>query len=57
MYLLLQIIFILFFNKYFVQAIENNLKFRKITIKDGLSQSSVECIFQDSKGYMWFGNS
>lgn len=52
---IIAIIFILFFNKYFVQAIENNLKFRKITIKDGLSQSSVECIFQDSKGYMWFG--
>ena len=22
---------------------------------DGLSQSSVECIIQDRKGFMWFG--
>ena len=52
---IIAVIFSLFFNEFLVQAIENNFKFRRITIKDGLSQSSVECIFQDSKGYMWFG--
>ncbi|GIM28522.1 hybrid sensor histidine kinase/response regulator [Clostridium polyendosporum] len=36
---------------------DNDLKFKNITIEDGLSQSSVGVIFQDSKGYMWFGTS
>ncbi|UCG28798.1 MAG: hypothetical protein JSV24_05415, partial [Bacteroidales bacterium] len=31
------------------------IRFRRITIYDGLSLSSVYCIFQDSKGFMWFG--
>jgi ligand-binding sensor domain-containing protein len=29
--------------------------FRNFNVDDGLSQSQVFCIFQDSKGYMWFG--
>ena len=29
--------------------------FANINVDDGLSQSSVYSIFQDSKGYMWFG--
>jgi signal transduction histidine kinase/ligand-binding sensor domain-containing protein len=33
----------------------NELRFRRITINDGLSLSSVYCIYQDSKGFMWFG--
>ena len=32
-----------------------NIKFRHLSLKDGLSQSSINCIFQDSKGFMWFG--
>lgn len=31
------------------------IKFNRLSIEDGLSQSSVECIAQDSLGYMWFG--
>lgn len=31
------------------------IRFDRITINDGLSLSSVYCIFQDSKGFMWFG--
>ena len=31
--------------------------FRHINYNEGLSQSSVICILQDSKGYMWFGTS
>ena len=34
---------------------QNNIRFKRITINDGLSLSSVYCIFQDSKGFMWFG--
>lgn len=33
----------------------NQIKFSHLTIKNGLSQSSVKCIFQDSRGFMWFG--
>jgi len=29
--------------------------FRTIGVNDGLSQNSVNSIFQDSRGYMWFG--
>ena len=29
--------------------------FRRLGLKDGLSQSSILCILQDSSGFMWFG--
>jgi len=31
------------------------LKFEHLTVADGLSQSVVLCILQDSQGFMWFG--
>ncbi|MCU4163531.1 ligand-binding sensor domain-containing protein [Carboxylicivirga caseinilyticus] len=31
------------------------VRFQHIDINDGLSLSSVYCVFRDSKGYMWFG--
>lgn len=39
----------------FLQAQENNLIFKHITLDDGLSHSKVNCIFQDNQGFMWFG--
>ncbi|MDQ1350323.1 MAG: hypothetical protein QG657_624 [Acidobacteriota bacterium] len=33
----------------------NNILFQHITIEQGLSQATVNCILQDSKGFMWFG--
>jgi signal transduction histidine kinase/ligand-binding sensor domain-containing protein len=33
----------------------NQIRFEHITIHDGLSLSSVYCIHQDKKGFMWFG--
>ena len=39
----------------FLSAQQNNVRFKRITINNGLSLSSVYCIFQDSKGFMWFG--
>ncbi|MGL5380795.1 two-component regulator propeller domain-containing protein, partial [Clostridium sp.] len=36
---------------------DKNRNFKRITIEDGLSQSSVYSIIQDSKGYMWIGTS
>ena len=35
--------------------ISKNIKFNNITIEDGLSQSTVETIYQDSRGYIWIG--
>jgi ligand-binding sensor domain-containing protein/serine phosphatase RsbU (regulator of sigma subunit) len=29
--------------------------FDRLTVEDGLSQNSVNCIFQDSKGFIWIG--
>ncbi|MEJ2049269.1 MAG: two-component regulator propeller domain-containing protein, partial [Calditrichota bacterium] len=34
---------------------QSNIKFNHLTVEDGLSQSSVTCILQDGKGFMWFG--
>lgn len=31
------------------------LQFEQIGIADGLSQNTVRCIFQDRKGFLWFG--
>jgi len=36
-------------------AQERDIKFRHLTIEEGLSQSSIFSILQDSKGFMWFG--
>jgi len=34
---------------------ERQIKFENIGIEEGLSQASIHCIWQDSKGFMWFG--
>ncbi|WP_300023195.1 hybrid sensor histidine kinase/response regulator transcription factor [uncultured Maribacter sp.] len=34
---------------------QENFYFEQIGTDDGLSQSDVNCIYQDSYGYMWFG--
>ena len=44
--------FLLFSLEIFSQG---NIAFNHLTVDDGLSQSSVTCIFQDRKGFMWFG--
>lgn len=33
----------------------HNLVFHPLTINQGLSQNTVQCIIQDQKGFMWFG--
>lgn len=38
-----------------IRAQQQHIQFKRLTINDGLSLSSVYCIFQDSKGFMWFG--
>ncbi len=37
----------------FAQDLE--LRFKHLTIDEGLSQNIVNCIHQDSRGFMWFG--
>ncbi len=32
-----------------------NLRFERISVEHGLSHSTVNCILQDSRGFMWFG--
>lgn len=32
-----------------------DMKFRRLDTRDGLSNSTVNCIYRDSRGYVWFG--
>ena len=36
-------------------SVVENYNFKNITIEDGLSQSTIKDIYQDSKGYIWIG--
>ena len=38
-------------------ARERDIKFKRITIEDGLSQTTINDIYQDKQGYMWIGTS
>lgn len=40
---------------FFAFSQKQNIKFDHIGITEGLSQSNVLCILQDSHGFMWFG--
>lgn len=40
---------------YLLKAQEAQERFQRYNVNEGLSQSSVYAIFQDSKGFMWFG--
>jgi len=39
----------------FGAAAQQKIRFDHITTKQGLSQSTVTCMFQDIQGFMWFG--
>ena len=34
-----------------------DMKFRRLDSRDGLSNSTINCIYQDSKGFVWIGTS
>ena len=34
---------------------QQHISFDHLSVEDGLSQSSVTCILQDKKGFIWFG--
>jgi ligand-binding sensor domain-containing protein/signal transduction histidine kinase len=37
------------------QAQTNTIRFKRISLEEGLSQGTITAIWQDSQGYMWFG--
>ncbi len=39
----------------FLFSQHNNLRFDYLTLADGLSQSSVNCLLQDKQGFIWLG--
>ena len=52
--------FYVFFFTLFVAAVVEaavipDMKFRRLDTREGLSNSTVSCIFRDSQGYVWFG--
>jgi ligand-binding sensor domain-containing protein len=48
--------FVLFFALFVVQTTEaQKIKFQRLSVDDGMSQNTVNTIFQDSRGFMWFG--
>ncbi len=54
--MLLWFLFQIFISFAFILSGQDNYaSFDRITIMDGLSQSSVYCILQDNKGFLWFG--
>ena len=42
-----------FYGFFFAQG--DNLRFQRLTIKEGLSQSSINAIIQDHYGFIWLG--
>ena len=47
------LLFIFLFSKEILP--QGYIAFNHLTVENGLSQSSVTCIFQDKNGFMWFG--
>ena len=38
-----------------IQVSAQQVNFKHFSVKEGISQSEIKCIFQDSEGYIWFG--
>ena len=38
-----------------LQAVVPDIKFRRLDTRDGLSNSQVNCVYRDSRGFMWMG--
>lgn len=52
---LLGILSILFLCIFFTQAVSSDYYFKQISLKDGLSQSTVNCVLSDHQGVIWVG--
>lgn len=59
MKLFLHSIFVLFFSIFLCQpstfSQRQDIKFHHLNVEDGLSRSTITCIYRDSRGFMWFG--
>lgn len=51
----LSVLFLLFVMFTFNATYAQNIKFEHITDNEGLPQSVINCVYQDSYGFMWFG--
>lgn len=49
--------FLLLFVSQLSYSLDNQTYFKKISVKDGLSNNWVRCIYQDDYNYLWFGTS
>ena len=49
------IIFIPFFVYPQLSAQHNQVSFERLTVEDGLSENLINCLLQDSDGFMWIG--
>ena len=49
------ITYIFFLFPFLVIGQNGSLKFKHLSLEEGLSQSSITCILKDSRGFMWFG--
>ena len=38
-----------------LEAQQSNIRFKRFSLEQGLLQTRISCILQDSKGFMWFG--
>jgi len=47
--------FFLLFQSIVAEAQYYNINFKKLTVNEGMPADDVECIFQDSQGYIWIG--
>lgn len=36
-------------------VLDDQLRFERLSVEQGLSQNTVQCILQDRRGFMWFG--
>ena len=53
--LLRAVVLFLFWIPTYLAAQDGDIRFGRISVEDGLSQNAVNCICQDSKGFLWFG--
>jgi signal transduction histidine kinase/ligand-binding sensor domain-containing protein/DNA-binding response OmpR family regulator len=49
-----KIIFLILF-PLLLYAQQSGIKFECLSLQDGLSQSTIRCIFQDTRGFIWIG--